>query len=257
MALQRDVERHQLGHRGRIPRIGRVLGAQDFSAVGVDQNQRFRARRRSPTRRRRRQAPRWRWNRKQDRAQAPGDNWYKARVAVRSLVGPEGPPGFSRKVHEAWAHPYLNPSRARRQRPIRLCLKPCGSRLSQGKTTKVRRGRNNYDSLHRGMGAYALRQACRRDRREPDRAGRGRGAGRCRDRRQRRRRDRARPLQCRLLGAGFYRLAGAAGLAGSAFQARDASRECLRHRFGCGASGAERDRGAARADSCSWSASSR
>ena len=33
---ERDVERHQLGHRSRIPRIGRVLGAQDFSAVGVD-----------------------------------------------------------------------------------------------------------------------------------------------------------------------------------------------------------------------------
>ena len=49
--------------------------------------------------------------------------------------------------------------------------------------------------------------------------------------RQGRRRDRARALQRRLLGAGFHRLAGAAGLARSALQAGDAGGECLRHRF--------------------------
>ena len=40
------------------------------------------------------------------------------------------------------------------------------------------------------------------------------------DRGKRRRRNRARPFQCRLFGAGFYRFAGAAGIARSALQAR-------------------------------------
>ena len=42
-----------------------------------------------------------------------------------------------------------------------------------------------------------------------------------------------------LLGAGFYRLAGAAGLARPALQARDARRKRLRDRIGRGASGTE------------------
>ena len=58
-----------------------------------------------------------------------------------------------------------------------------------------------------------------------------------------RRRDRARPLQRGFLGAGFHRLAGAAGFAGSALQARDAGGERLRHRFRRRASGPEGDRG--------------
>ena len=57
------------------------------------------------------------------------------------------------------------------------------------------------------------------------------------------RRDRARPFQCGLLGAGFHRLAGAAGLARSALQARDAGGECLRHRIGGRASGPQEHRG--------------
>ena len=59
----------------------------------------------------------------------------------------------------------------------------------------------------------------------------------------RRRRDRARPLQRGLLGAGFHRLAGAAGLAGSALQAGAAGGKRLRDRFRGRASGAEVDRG--------------
>ena len=41
-----------------------------------------------------------------------------------------------------------------------------------------------HDRLHRRMGPYAVRQARRRDRREPDRAGRQRRARRCRHRRR-------------------------------------------------------------------------
>ena len=41
---------------------------------------------------------------------------------------------------------------------------------------------SDHDSLHRGLGAYALRQARRRDRGKPDRAGRRRSAGRRRHR---------------------------------------------------------------------------
>ena len=59
-----------------------------------------------------------------------------------------------------------------------------------------------------------------------------------------RRRDRARSFQRRLFGAGFHRRAGAAGLARSALQARDAGRERLRDRFGRRASGYQGDRGA-------------
>ena len=94
-------------------------------------------------------------------------------------------------------------------------------------------------------------------RRKPDRAGRERGAGRRRHRPGRRRRDRARPLQRRLLGAGFHRLAGAAGLAGPALQARPAGRERLRHRLGGGASGPARRSRPSPPASCWWSASSR
>ena len=108
-----------------------------------------------------------------------------------------------------------------------------------------------HDRLHRRLGAYAVRQARRRDRREPDRAGRQRRAGRRRHRADGRRRDRARPFQRRLLGAGFHRLAGAAGLARSALQARDAGGERLRDRLGRRASGpasrSRRKRGAHRA----------
>ncbi len=57
--------------------------------------------------------------------------------------------------------------------------------------------------------------------------------------------------------AGFHRLAGAAGLARPALQARDPGRERLRHRLGRRASGPEvRSRPRPRA-SCWWSASSR
>ena len=65
--------------------------------------------------------------------------------------------------------------------------------------------------------------------------------------RTRRRRDRARPFQCRLLGAGFHCLAGAAGLARSALQARDARGERLRDRFRRRASGAQSHRRGVRA----------
>ena len=87
------------------------------------------------------------------------------------------------------------------------------------------------------MGAYAVRQVRYRDRREPGGQGRQRGAGRCRHFRCRCRRDRARAFQRRLLAAGFYRLAGAAGRSAIALQAGDPGRECLRHRIGGGASG--------------------
>ena len=80
-------------------------------------------------------------------------------------------------------------------------------------------------------------------RRKPDRAGRDRCARGRRHRAARRGRDRARPFQRRLLGAGFHRLAGAAGLARPALQARDPGGECLRDRLGRRASGAARDRG--------------
>ncbi len=45
-----------------------------------------------------------------------------------------------------------------------------------------------------------------------------------------------------LFCTGFHRLARAAGLAGTALQARDARGECLRHRFRGRASGAEEPR---------------
>ena len=35
---QRHIERHQLGDRGRIPRIGGVIGAQHLAACGIDQD---------------------------------------------------------------------------------------------------------------------------------------------------------------------------------------------------------------------------
>ena len=54
---------------------------------------------------------------------------------------------------------------------------------------------------------------------------------------QRRRRDRAGTFQRWFLGAGLYRIAGAAGVTRSALQARDAGRECLRHRLRRRASG--------------------
>ena len=66
-----------------------------------------------------------------------------------------------------------------------------------------RRKRRNFgkggghDRLHRGMGAYAVRQARRRDRRKPDRAGCDRRARRRRHRARRCGRDRARPFQRR------------------------------------------------------------
>ena len=91
------------------------------------------------------------------------------------------------------------------------------------------------------MGAHAVRQVRYRDRGKPRRQGRQRGAGRRRHFRRRCRRDRARAFQCRLLAAGFYRLAGAAGRPGLALQAGDTGRECLRHRIGGGASGHPRD----------------
>ena len=79
-------------------------------------------------------------------------------------------------------------------------------------------------------------------RRKPDRPGGRRRIGRCRHRSGRCRRDPARPFQRRLLGAGFHRLAGAAGLAGASLQACDAGRECLCDRLCCRASGAQGDR---------------
>ena len=112
---------------------------------------------------------------------------------------------------------------------------------------KISAKESRHDRLHRGMGAYAVRPARYRDGRKPDRAGRDRCARRCRHRALRRGRDRARPFQCGVLGAGFYRLAGAAGLARPALQARDAGRERLRDRLGGGASGPARARGQGRA----------
>ena len=101
--------------------------------------------------------------------------------------------------------------------------------------------------MHRGLGAYALRQADRRNGRKPHRQSGGRGACRCWNRGARYRRDRARPLQRWLLGPGLHRFAGAAGLARFALQTRDPGGECLRHGFGRGASGSESDRGQIRA----------
>ena len=75
-----------------------------------------------------------------------------------------------------------------------------------------------------------------------DRQGRERGARRRRNCGKGRRRDCARPLQCRLLGAGFHRLAGAAGLARPALQARHPRRERLCDRFRRRAPGTESDR---------------
>ena len=88
-----------------------------------------------------------------------------------------------------------------------------------------------------GWAHTAVRPPRGRDGRKPDRAGRGRGAGRCRHRRRRCRRDRARPFQRGLLGAGFHRLAGAAGRrpicassarAGSRMPAPPARPPCIR-----------------------------
>ncbi len=106
-------------------------------------------------------------------------------------------------------------------------------------------GKGGFDDcLYRGLGPYPVRQTRRRKRRKPDRAGCRRGAGRCRHRAEGRRRDRARPFQRRFLGAGFYRLVGAANLARSALQARDPGGKRLRHRLGRRASGDQGDRGA-------------
>ena len=104
-------------------------------------------------------------------------------------------------------------------------------------TDPNRNRENDHDSQHRRMGAHAIRQVRRGNRREPRGEGCDRSAGRCRHIRRRRRRDRARAFQCRLLAAGFYGLAGAAGRPQTALQAGYAGRERLRHRFGGGASG--------------------
>ena len=75
----------------------------------------------------------------------------------------------------------------------------------------------------------------------------GDAIARCRHRARRHRRDFRRHLQWRLRAPGISVLAGAAARSGAALQARDAGRECLRHRLGRDPSGLERDRGQARA----------
>jgi hypothetical protein len=42
--LERDIGRHQLGHRSRIPGVGRVFRLQYLSGIGFDHQQRFRMR---------------------------------------------------------------------------------------------------------------------------------------------------------------------------------------------------------------------
>ena len=110
------------------------------------------------------------------------------------------------------------------------------------KSDPNRNRENDHDSQHRRMGAHAIRQVRRGNRREPRGQGCDRCAGRCRHFRRRRRRDRARAFQRRLLAAGFHGLAGAAGRPQTALQAGHAGRERLRHRFGGGASGHPGDR---------------
>ena len=57
--LQRDVGRHDLGHRRGVPGHGRVVGLQDFSGIGLDDQQRFGVRdtRRHDGKRRRKEDP--------------------------------------------------------------------------------------------------------------------------------------------------------------------------------------------------------
>ena len=110
----------------RIPRIGRVLGAQHFAGIGLDQNRRAGARRYgraiAPT-----VAPNA-GTRAMAEQPAPGKISYDARVAVRSVgrarvsraLG-RGPRRFTKGSREAQlARNYVNPRRARRQSRIAL-----------------------------------------------------------------------------------------------------------------------------------------
>ena len=100
-----------------------------------------------------------------------------------------------------------------------------------------------HDRQHRWMGPHPVRQVRHRDRGKPDRSRRQRGDGRRRPAGLRCGRDHPRPFQRRLLAAGFYRLAGAAGRSRASLQAGDARRERLRHRLGRRASGGQVDQG--------------
>ena len=78
----------------------------------------------------------------------------------------------SRKVHEAWARRHLNPSGSRRQSRKRAIISANGirrrPRLMPQAEEKIGKRRkfdkeSYHDRLHRGLGAYAVRQAGRRD----------------------------------------------------------------------------------------------
>ena len=124
--LQRDVSGHQLGHRGRVPGIGRVLGAQHLAGIGFDQNRALPA-----LSRRCGQGWRRTRNRGRCRASAPEETANDTRVAVRSVgraqgVALGGRPRSrqgaamgSRKVPEAQMAHYLSQSDARTQSQIR------------------------------------------------------------------------------------------------------------------------------------------
>ena len=268
---QRHVGGHELGDRGGIPGLAGILGEQHLAAVGFDHQQRFGRR---AARRRARVAAQAtpahiRVRATKDRVDgitAPGPVVWRASGTLhwqtRVCLGRGWMQGKSEKPQIAPPMPTARCSWSKKASKIRQVSVGSAqvSRFDHGppgiaRWTEMRGERR--DRLHRWLGPYAVRPARGRDGREPDRAGRDGGARRCRGRRRRCRRDRARAFQRRLLGAGFHRLAGAAGLARSALQAREPGRERLRHRLGRGASGPQGDRRRRPRASCWWSASSR